>query len=213
MSAFHVGISESAVIIVQGASATADVISDQIRESIREATQEARIGTREAREIQQSIRRAEKRVSDAKEQLDAARTADQRGGAAQELMGAEAELAALRGVLQSGGRVTVHTTEQPPMLPRDMVPPQIVDISIGFFIMCAVMVIGWPIARAFGRRLEHRGIGTSGGATAEQLQRIEQAVEAMAIEVERISESQRFMAKLQQSSGDGRAAIPVGERR
>ena len=37
----------------------------------------------------------------------------------------------------------------------------------------------------------------TGPALSGQLQRIEQAVEAMAIEVERISESQRFMVKLQ----------------
>ncbi len=94
------------------------------------------------------------------------------------------------------------------------IPPQVVDISIAFFIMCAVMVIGWPLARAMGRRLERRGQTSQPDvATAQQLQRIEQAVEAMAIEVERISESQRFMAKLQQGAGDERAALPVGNRR
>ena len=92
---------------------------------------------------------------------------------------------------------------QPTVLvgPRDMqnmIPPQAVDISIAFFIMIAVMVVGWPIARAFGRRIERRGqVATLDAGTMEQLQRIEQAVDAMAIEVERISESQRFMAKLQ----------------
>src|SRR5437763_3521145 len=38
--------------------------------------------------------------------------------------------------------------------PADVIPPQAVDISIAFFVMCAVMVFGWPLARAFGRRLE-----------------------------------------------------------
>ena len=77
-------------------------------------------------------------------------------------------------------------------------PPQVVDISIAFFIMCAVMVIGWPLARAFGRRLERRpDVPSVGAGMTEQLQRIEQAVDAMAIEIERISESQRFIAKLQ----------------
>jgi hypothetical protein len=92
---------------------------------------------------------------------------------------------------------------QPTVLvgPRGMeniIPPQAVDISIAFFIMIAVMVVGWPIARAFGRRIERRGqVASLDAGTMEQLQRIEQAVDAMAIEVERISESQRFMAKLQ----------------
>ena len=89
---------------------------------------------------------------------------------------------------------------------NNVIPPQAVDISIAFFIMCAVMVVGWPIARAFGRRIERRGqVASLDTGTMEQLQRIEQAVDAMAIEVERISESQRFMARLQR---DG-AAQPL----
>jgi uncharacterized membrane protein YccC len=100
----------------------------------------------------------------------------------------------------SGQRVF---TIQPPNFPNvgPMIPPQAVDIAIGFFITCAVIVVGWPISRALGRRFERRGstplLDTS---VAEQLQRIEQAVEAVAIEVERISESQRFLAKLQEKS-------------
>jgi hypothetical protein len=82
-------------------------------------------------------------------------------------------------------------------------PPQVVDISIAFFITCAVMVIGWPLSRAFGKRIERRGNSAALDAgTAEQLQRIEHAVDAMAIEIERISESQRFMARLQDASAD-----------
>ncbi len=88
----------------------------------------------------------------------------------------------------------------------NLIPPQAVDISIAFFIMIAVMVVGWPIARAFGRRIERRGqVATLDAGTMEQLQRIEQAVDAMAIEVERISESQRFMARLQR---DASQALP-----
>ncbi len=84
-------------------------------------------------------------------------------------------------------------------------PPQVVDISIAFFIMVAVIVIGWPLARAFGKRLERRtDVPAVGAGTSEQLNRIEQAVDAMAIEVERISESQRFIAKLQNAQGQNR---------
>jgi hypothetical protein len=84
-------------------------------------------------------------------------------------------------------------------------PPQVADISVAFFIMCAVMVIGWPLARAFGKRLERRNdVPQVNAGTSQQLQRIEQAVEAMAIEVERISESQRFLAKLQNAQAPSR---------
>ena len=116
-------------------------------------------------------------------------------------------------------RTTDPATGEPTVYvnPRGMdnvIPPQAVDIAMGFFIMCAVMVIGWPLARAFGRRLERRGqVTTLDPGPASQLLRIEQAVEAMAIEIERISESQRFMAKLQSDSTDRAHALPVTERR
>jgi len=94
---------------------------------------------------------------------------------------------------------TVFTTEPTRMEPG--IPPEAVDMAIGFFIMCAVMVVGWPIARAFGRRIERSAAAPAiEPQVSAQLHRIEQAVESMAIEVERISESQRFVAKLQSRS-------------
>ena len=97
---------------------------------------------------------------------------------------------------------------------ENVIPPQAVDIAIGFFVMCAVMIIGWPLARAFGRRLERSGpAATVSPAVAEQLQRIEQSVEAMAIEVERISEAQRYFAKLQSAPLGEPAALDSGKRR
>jgi hypothetical protein len=89
-------------------------------------------------------------------------------------------------------------TGQPDAFGPDAIPKEAVDISIAFFIMCAVMVICWPIARALGKRLERRSdVPAVSPGMPEQLHRIEQAVDAMSIEIERISESQRFMAKLQ----------------
>lgn len=97
----------------------------------------------------------------------------------------------------------VFTTTAPTRgdLHGDELPAQVVELAWGFLGMCLLAVVGWPIARALGRRIE-RGAATPAvePAVAAQLVRIEQAVEAMAIEVERISESQRFMAKIQSQS-------------
>jgi hypothetical protein len=105
-------------------------------------------------------------------------------------------------------------TVQRPVFGDNFIPDQAVDIANGFFVMCAVMVVGWPLARAFGRRMER---GTQAAAIppgmTEQLQRIEQAVDAMSIEVERISESQRFLAKLQSGRSAEPVALPGAERR
>jgi hypothetical protein len=96
--------------------------------------------------------------------------------------------------------------------PQDMIPPQVVDISYAFFAMVAVILIGWPLSRAFGKRLERNAQSALSPAVGEQLQRIEQAVDAMAIEVERISEAQRYFTKLQTGQLAEPSALP-GERR
>jgi hypothetical protein len=144
----------------------------------------------------------------------------------------DAQQAARDAQTAQGGKVTInkhgvivgpHAPAMPgmPIIVQDggggpfdnIIPPQAVDIAMGFFIMCAVMVIGWPLARAFGRRIERRGdVAMIDPAVAGQLQRIEQAVEAMAIEVERISESQRFMAKLQNGAAAERGVSSIDRR-
>jgi hypothetical protein len=84
---------------------------------------------------------------------------------------------------------------QPQLLPRDMIPPQAVDISLAFFFMIGTIVIGLPIARALGRRMDRRSQAATPEVTT-RLDRIEQAIEAVAIEVERVSEGQRFTTKV-----------------
>jgi hypothetical protein len=184
---------------------------DQLREQIRQTIQDATQAATESQEMQQAVRDAQRRVRDAERHVRDARTDDQRGAAQQELFGARAELAGLQGATRM---TTVHTAQPMRFAAQDMIPPQAVDISIAFFIMIAVIIIGWPLARAMGRRLERRADAPAlpDPAITGQLQRIEQAVEAMSIEIERISESQRFIAKLQNGAAE-RAPLGAGERR
>jgi len=116
-------------------------------------------------------------------------------------------------------RSGIHTNAQgdpvvviPPQAPGpDMIPPQAVDISIAFFIMIAVIVVGFPIARAIARRLDRKPVSSPVDAgLATQLQRIEHTVESMSIEIERISEAQRYMARLQSSRAEP-AGLPSRE--
>ena len=184
---------------------------EQLSDQLRQAIQEARHGVEESRDLRTEIRSAERAVRGAEEQLRNARTDDQRGAAEQVVFGARAQLDAL---LEA--RIPMHAGQtQPAAFPNDVIPPQAVDISIAFFIMVAVILIGWPLARAFGRRLERRADvpALPDPAMSGQLQRIEQAVEAMSIEIERISESQRFLAKLQNGATPERSALGASERR
>lgn len=52
------------------------------------------------------------------------------------------------------------------------------------------------IADAWGRRQDRRADAASSDHVAARLERIETAVDTIAIEVERIAEAQRFMARL-----------------
>jgi hypothetical protein len=100
--------------------------------------------------------------------------------------------------------------------PENVIPPQVETISISFFIMIAAIVIGWPLMRAFARRIER---GTPVAAplpreVTEQLQHITQSVDAIAIEVERISEGQRFTTKmLADRNADGTVIAPANPPR
>jgi len=82
--------------------------------------------------------------------------------------------------------------------PPGFIPHEAVEIVQSFFITVAVIALGIPVIRAFTRRFVDRPpISPVISANVEnRLERIEQAVEAMAIEVERISESQRYLTKL-----------------
>ena len=53
-----------------------------------------------------------------------------------------------------------------------------------------------PIARAYARRLESTPASAIPPDVSARLERIEQAVDAIAIEMERVSEGQRFTTKL-----------------
>ncbi len=81
--------------------------------------------------------------------------------------------------------------------PGEIIPPQAVDMALAFFFTVAVIIIGLPIARAFARRMDRKsGVPQVPSEVSAQLAHLNQAVDAIALEVERISEGQRFTTKL-----------------
>lgn len=86
----------------------------------------------------------------------------------------------------------------PPRDRRNEVPDGAVVISVVFFVMVAAVFILGPVARAFARRMDRKGdLMQAGGAElAPKLQQLQDSVDAMAIELERISEGQRFTTRL-----------------
>jgi len=94
---------------------------------------------------------------------------------------------------------------------RNVIPPQAVDISIAFFLTMAFIIVGLPLARAFARRMDRRGASPAQipGEVSAQLAQLNQAVDAIALEVERISEGQRFTTRLLSEQRDAaRQTLP-----
>jgi hypothetical protein len=92
-------------------------------------------------------------------------------------------------------------------------PPEEAFVLGGIFII----VVLFPIAIAYSRRLWKRGsaaVAALPGELMERLTRLEQGMDAVAVEVERIGEGQRYMARLLTDEGAVRtvgagAAEPV----
>lgn len=111
---------------------------------------------------------------------------------------------------RGGGRVIVEQDGDRTSYTFTSVPPQMMvlahraqETAFGLMgLLLAIVVLG-PFARMFARRLEKRGdmeAMRAAGANAEllqqQLHQLQQSVDAMSVEVERISESQRFQSRL-----------------
>ena len=105
----------------------------------------------------------------------------------------------------SGGRGPVATVTGQGSNPNvefyaPNVPDGAVIISVAFFIMLAFIAVGLPLARAIARRMDRKSLQPPPSSfpidVSDRITRIEQAVEAIAIEVERVSEGQRFTTRL-----------------
>jgi hypothetical protein len=89
-----------------------------------------------------------------------------------------------------------------------------IAVPLGFFVTAIVLAVGVPLARAYSRRMdaESRNPKIPTEITS-RLERMEQAIDSVALEVERISEGQRFTTKLLsegRSAPDPRQSAPTG---
>jgi hypothetical protein len=104
------------------------------------------------------------------------------------------------------------TITLPPHPFDNTIPPQVEDISIMFFLTIGAIIIFLPLVRAFARRMDRRGGGTAQipNEVSSQLAHLNQAVDAIALEVERISEGQRFTTRLLSEQRDARQTLGSG---
>ena len=92
------------------------------------------------------------------------------------------------------------------MISHDIIP-------IAMFAMVAVVSLGVPLARGMARRLEQGGPPKLPPEVLARLERMEQALDSIAVEVERISEGQRFTTKLlAERAGEPSEVAPARDR-
>jgi hypothetical protein len=74
---------------------------------------------------------------------------------------------------------------------------EILPFTFAFASLAVGASIVLPLVRAWAKRLESRAdAGRIPSEVATRLERMEQAIDSIAVEVERISESQRFTTRL-----------------
>ena len=153
-------------------------------------TQDVRIQTQTAPPARGGPTQLDRQIDDAVEKALTQIGANQQDNARESIRDAIQEIQQEIQEARSEGR---SITIQPQF--EDAIPRGAVDISVAFFVSMAFIIVGLPIARAWARRMDRRSEPASASQIAPRLDRIEQAVEAIAIEVERVSEGQRYTTK------------------
>ena len=121
---------------------------------------------------------------------------------------AEADAAVARAAAIPGA------VQPPPPPPRRQGPPEEVFVLAGVFMFVVIL----PLVIAYARRIWRRGAAAVASIPQdiyERFSRLDQAIDSVAIEVERIGEGQRFLTRLHAERGLGAGAaerIEVPER-
>ena len=107
----------------------------------------------------------------------------------------------LRIDVRDGKLIVAQGTTEKVIPIRDVVPKGAVAITAIFFGCMAFMVVGWPIARAIGRLIDRRTLHPPaapalGREAMARLDSLERNLDTVAIEVEKLSEAQRFTTRL-----------------
>ena len=180
-------------------------LAEQLKEQIRDAVAGGLAEARAA--VQEELARATAERAQLRLERDAATRGSEREAIDRALERLDTRIEKLQGSLeklnrqlttQDGPRVFTGVTTTPPtprFPPVDRFDPAPMVISV-----VGIIFVGFPIALALTRLLWKRATNAPPAAmTAAQNQRfdhLQQSVEAIAIEVERISENQRYLTRL-----------------
>lgn len=185
---------------IQQAQEAARQAQDAAQQAAREASQEGNAVRQALRDVQQGIR-------------DGMAEGGPSGAAGVEVRNTESGRVILitdaqgntrRIEISNDGQVVsstvagVASTAPPPPPPRErkQLPVGLVEIFAIILSAVTLMTLGAPIVQAWTRRFDKRHEVKQQLDLAKRLEAIEQAIDSVAVEVERISEGQRFTTKL-----------------
>ena len=178
-----------------------------------------------ARQFQEAIRQnVDQQVMNAQAQAAAARA---RGEAARALRDqgvtiykGPTGLPGVVGGVGQDGPITIQTRDgQTTIVPAgtpagEQIPPQAVDMAYAFFFTVAAIIILLPLARALARKMDRRSTAAVvPPEVSAQLEHLNRAVDAIAVEVERISEGQRFTTRLLTDQRESAPGLTTGANR
>jgi DNA repair exonuclease SbcCD ATPase subunit len=160
---------------------------EEKRNDLSEQLQEPMVSGGDRRGLEQRVTETDQRIAEVDKQIAVAE----------------------RQIAQAAG-VPGAVVEQPPPMEREGPPPEAMVIVPALL----TMFVLFPLTLAYARRIWRRSAAAVTSLPAElfeRLTRLEQAVDTIAVETERISEGQRFMSKLFAENG-GRGALnaPAG---
>ena len=121
------------------------------------------------------------------------------------------QLAAADLAVANAAAVPGAIIQEPPPYMRSDGPPEAVFVLSGMFIVA----VFFPIAIALARRIWKRSTGAVSAfpqELADRLNRLDQSMDSIAIEVERIGEGQRFITRVLSENGralGAGAALPI----
>lgn len=74
-------------------------------------------------------------------------------------------------------------------------PPGVMAVVIGFIAMIVLSVMGFPLVRALGRRLERGKPAKQSALGNPEVESLRRSVDRLSVEVERVAEGQRWMLR------------------
>ena len=148
--------------------------------------------------LQAQIAGVKKEIADLTGQLVAGTTEAREDALQTQIASANERLTSLQSQLDRvvSGNAFPLTAEPPSPPDPNAIPEGVITLTQYSLTAVVLMVLGLPLVKLLVRRLEPRGRGEPPPDVTPRMERLEQAVDAVAIEVERISEGQRYTNKL-----------------